>query len=274
MQQLVYFLQRYKYFLYFLFLELIAVSLIINNYSFHKSKFINSANLISGKLLHKASNIKEYLHLKKENKLLLQENTALKNKLEQFYMLADTVEMFSVLDTSVFKQKYRYINAKIIANNYRSPYNFLTINRGKNHKLDSEMAVVNNKGIVGITESVSAQYSRVQSILNKNSKTNARFKHSHHYGTLQWNGKNYNTVQLTDIPRQAIVKIGDTVITGGKSSIFPEGIPIGTIKSIPKKITASNTFDIQLFNDMTKIKNIYVIINFHKDEINTLTPKK
>ena len=210
------------------------------------------------------------LNLKKENDLLLKENTELKNKLEQLYAVTDTVKLFTSTDSTQFNQNYSYINGKIVSNNYLTPYNFLTINRGKNNGITPEMAVINSKGIIGITENVKGTYSRVQSILSKNSKINARFKNSNHFGTLEWNGKDYNTVQLTDIPRQAELVIGDTIITGGKSSIFPEGIPVGTIKSIPEKISALNTVDVQLFNDMTNLGSVYIIINFHKDEIKAL----
>ncbi|MGG8497270.1 rod shape-determining protein MreC [Tenacibaculum sp. TC6] len=270
MQQLVYFLQKYKYFLYFLFLEIIAVALIINNHSFHKSKFINSANAVSGGLLNKASNIRTYLNLKTENELLLEENTALKNKLDFFYTVTDTVGVHYAIDTLNFNQQYKYISGKIIDNNYNTPYNFLTINRGKKNNVLPEMAVINSKGVIGITENVSNGYARVQSILNKNSKINARFKNSKHFGTLEWNGEDYTIVQLTDIPRQAVMQIGDTIITGGKSSIFPEGIPIGTIESIPEKISALNTINVKLFNDMTNLGSIYIITNFHKNEIKAL----
>ena len=80
MQQLVYFLQKYKYFLYFLLLEIIAVVLIINNYSFHKSKVISSANFVSGGILNKVNNINKYFHLDTENILLAKENVILKNR--------------------------------------------------------------------------------------------------------------------------------------------------------------------------------------------------
>ncbi|SEB67412.1 rod shape-determining protein MreC [Tenacibaculum sp. MAR_2009_124] len=270
MQQLIYFLQKYKYFLYFLFLEIAAVALIINNHSFHKSKFINSANVISGDLLDRANNISQYLQLKTENDILLQENTILKNKLEQLYTAIDTSQLKTVIDSIQYKQKYQYISGKIIDNNYHTPYNFITINRGKNENVSHEMAVVNSKGIIGITENVSGNYARVQSILNKNSKINARLKNSRHFGTLEWNGENIHIVQLSDIPRQTVLTIGDTIITGGKSSIFPEGLPIGTVESIPEKISAINTIEIKLFNDMTNIGSVNIITNFHKTEINEL----
>ncbi len=270
MQQLIYFFQKYKYFLYFLLLEIIAVASVINNHAFHKSKFISSANAITGGLINTANNIKEFIHLKDENQALLVENTKLKNELNRIYTSLDTVSVQEKIDSIEFHQKYFYIEGKVIDNNYTAPHNFLTINKGKSHNISSEMAVINSKGVIGVTENIGSKYARVQSILNKNSKINARFKNSYHFGTLEWNGNDYNTVQLTDIPRQALFNIGDTIITGGKSAIFPEGIPIGTIKSKPEKLSALNTIDVTLFNDMSNIGSIYIVQNFHKEDIKTL----
>lgn len=267
MQQLIHFIQKYKYFLYFLLLQFIALVLIINNHSFHKSKFISSANAISGGIYDKASNFSDYLRLKTRNEQLSEENKNLRNLLEKYIILADTISVKNVVDSLKFNQKYVYINGKITKNRFHEPYNFITINRGEEDGVASEMAVVNGKGIIGITDAVSNGYARVQSVLNKNSKINARFKNSFYFGTLTWNGNHYNIVQLTDIPRQASFKVGDTIITGGNSTIFPEGIPIGTVVNLPKKSNTINVIDIKLFNDMSNIGYIYVIKNLEKKEI-------
>lgn len=269
MQQLIYFFQKYKYFLFFLLLQFVALFFTINNNSFHKSKFISSANTVTGGLYDKSSQISNYFNLKTQNEDLILENKNLKNLLEKFTSNLDSVVPISIIDTVQYNQKYTYTTAKIIANNYHSYNNFITINRGSLQGVKKEMAVVNNKGIIGITDDSSNSYARVQSILNSNSKINARLKNSSHFGTLIWNGKDYNTVQLEDLPRQALIKLGDTIITGGKSTIFPEGILVGTIK----KINSQNnniSIDIQLFNDMGAIRNVYVITHLDKQEINSL----
>ena len=74
MQQLIYFFRKYKYLLFFLFLESIAVALTINNLSFHKSKFVSSANFVTGSLLEKSANISNYFNLKSQNNELVEEN--------------------------------------------------------------------------------------------------------------------------------------------------------------------------------------------------------
>lgn len=269
MQQIIYFFQKFKYFLFFLLLELIAVSFIFNNLNFHKSKFVNSANSITGGLYKTLSDCTEYLNLRSDNNMLSDENTRLKNILEKAVFKGSMIDSI-VVDSTRYMQKYIYTEAKIINNNYSRPFNFLTINKGKSQKIDKEMAVINSKGIIGITEKTSNKYARVQSILSKNSNINARIKGNTFYGTLKWDGFDYNTVQLHDIERQAPIKIGDTIETGGKSTIFPEGIPIGTVLKLNPGNTADNKIDVKLFNDMSNLRYVYVIKNLDKEEILSL----
>ena len=269
MQQLIYFFQKYRYFLFFVLLEFIALFLIINNNTFHKSKFISSANVISGVLYENFSKLSDYFNLKTQNEELESENEELKNLLEKYNSIQESSLNGFVIDTLKYNQKYTYSKAKIIKNYYNTSSNYLTINRGTLQGVEKEMAVINSKGIIGITEDSNSNYSRVQSILNSNSKINARLKNSSHFGSLEWDGKDYNTVQLHDIPRQAAIKIGDTIITGGRSTIFPEGILIGTIKYIDTK-NNKNLIDIQLFNDMSNLKHVYVVTHLDKKEINSL----
>ena len=270
MQQLIYFFQKFKYFLFFLLLEIIALALIFNNLDFHKSKFINSANSVTGGFYSQISGISDYFNLKSENKLLSEENTRLKNLLakKQSETISENADIV-VLD-STFSQKYSYTSAKIINNNYSNQFNFLTLDKGEKDNIQKEMAVFNSKGIIGITENTSPKYTRVQSILNRDSKINARLKNTNYFGTLSWDGKDFRTVQLYDIPRQAPLKVGDTIVTDGKSAIFPEGILIGSISKINKGNSADNKVDVTLFNDMSNLGYVYIVKNFDKLEIKTL----
>ena len=270
MQQLIYFIQKYRYFLFFLFLELIAFQLIINNLSFHNSKFINSASSITGGFYNKFNSISDYFQLDIENKELLSENLILRNKLERLFHRIDTVTATKIFEKTNANQRYFYLQGRIEKNQYRNNYNFLTINLGRKDSITPEMGVINSKGILGIVENVLHRYSRVRSILNKSSKINAKLKNSNYFGTLTWDGFDYNITQLLDIPRQARLKVGDTIITGGMSSIFPEGIPIGSIDTIVNGASIKRVINIKLFNDMSSLKNIYVVKDFDKQQLMNL----
>lgn len=269
MQQIFYFLQKFKYFLFFLLLQLLAVTLTFNNINFHKSKFVTSANAVTGGFYAKVASFSEYLQLKSENERLAIENNQLKNLLEKNKSIVFAKDS-TVVDTLKYQQKYTYTSAKIIKNEYAKAYNFLTIDKGTNQGISKEMAVINNKGVIGITDNTSKNYATVQSILNKNSKINARIKNTHQFGSLTWDGKDYNVVQLIDIPRQAALKIGDTIETGGKSTIFIEGILIGKVLHINQGTTLNNKIDVQLFNDMTNLGYVNVIKSLDKAEIQSL----
>ena len=272
MQQIISFLYKNKYFILFLLLESFAIFFTIQSHSYHRSKFINSANFVSGGLFNKINNFKEFLLLKEENLRLSEENVQLKNILNQ---RDKTVSQKSIkeIDTVNYNQKYSYISAKVINNNYRKNNNYLTIDKGSSSNIKSDLGVINSKGIIGITKSVSNRYATVLSILNVNSRINVKLMKSDHYGSLSWNNKDYNTVQLLDLAIQANIKIGDTIVTGGKSTIFPEGIPVGTIKDFKTKNNNYDFINISLFNDMSSIGFVEIILNLDKEEIKELEEK-
>lgn len=77
MQQIVNFILRNKTFLFFLLLLLLSVSLTIQSHTYHKSKFINSANSITGGIYGMSNSVISYFNLKEENKKLHEENLSL-----------------------------------------------------------------------------------------------------------------------------------------------------------------------------------------------------
>ncbi len=272
MQQIISFFYKNKFFILFLLLESIALFFTIQSHTYHKSKFVNSANFVSGGIYNKINNFKELLFLKRENLRLSEENVYLKNLLslqEKSIIQPDSL----VIDTLNYKQKYTYTSAKVINNSYRKNNNYLTLNKGSKSGIKSDLGVINNKGIVGITQSISRSYSTVLSILNVNSRINVKLLNSDHFGSLSWDNDNYSTVQLLDLPIQAAIYIGDTIITGGRSTIFPEGIPVGTIKDFKTKNNTYEFINITLFNDMSSIGFVEIIDNLDKQEIKSLEEK-
>lgn len=269
MRQIIYFIKKFRYFLLFIVLEILAFIIIIQGYSYHQSKFVNSANSITGGIYNKVNSINEFFHLRTENQLLNEENVRLKNLLERKEN-TDDLDSFTVTDSSQYFQKYEYSVAKIINNNFTGRNNFLTINKGAKHGLTPDLGVINSKGIVGVIKNVSSNYATVLSILNNSSKINARLKNSNHFGTLVWDGKNYNITQIIDIPRQAVVKAGDTIVTGGKSAIFPEGIAVGVVKDFKYEHNKYQLINILLFNDMSAIGEVQIVRNLYKNEQITL----
>lgn len=270
MQQIFNFIFKNSYRMLFLLLMVIALLLTIQSHSYHKSKVISSANFFTGGVYQITNNVEGYFHLKVQNEELAKENARLKSLL---FNIKDTTKVPN-LDSIKGLKKIDIIISKVIKNSYSNQVNFLTLNTGSKQGVKPEMGVINSLGIVGVVENTSANYCTVLSILNTESPINAKIKKSNHIGSLTWNGKNTGFVQLTDVPRLATVKKGDTIVTGAQSTIFPENIGIGTIDKIYiDNQTNFYTIDVKLFNDMTSLGHVYIIKNKDRDEIINLEKK-
>ncbi len=264
MQQIIFFFIRNKNFLLFAVLFTIAVALTVQTHNYHNDKFISSANFITGGVYTFRNNVTDYLSLGKENQQLLQENLMLRNKLDQYKELV----VFEKLDSAILPNKYKYFTARVINNNYTKTKNQLTLDKGRKDSITIDLGVISSKGIVGIVSDVSENYSTVQSILNTKSRINAKHKNSSHFGSLKWDTKDPNVAQLVDIPRLAELKKGDTIVTGGRSTIFPEGLLIGTVKDFHLDRDDNYYYvNVQLFNDMTSLEHVYLIENNEASEI-------
>lgn len=264
MQQIFNFIFKNSILLLFLLLLGISLSLVIQSHSYQRSKFVTSANNVTGYVYEKINNVEQYLSLKDQNEKLAKENAQLKNLL---FNTQDTTGI-PAAEVPQAAGKYKVIQSRIISNSYNVHENYLTINSGWADGIKPDMGVVSSQGVIGYVEKTSKNYSTVISVLNLKFKMDAKIKKNNHFGTLKWNGKNAGFAQLTDVPRLASVKKGDTIVTGNESTIFPENIPVGTIEKVyVDKRTNYYTIEVRLFNDMTSLGYVYVIENYDRKQI-------
>ena len=286
MQQIIDFIIRKKDVVVYLILLIFSLTLVFNSNYFHKSKVLIFSNSIANYSTENFNYLNEYFELKKINSSLLEENLVLKNQLEK---INKNISLDSLTNIN-----FTFRNAKVISNNLSSFKNHLIINKGVRHGLKNEMGVINSTGIVGIINRTSKNYSSVMSVLNIDTKINAKVKRTSHFGTLEWNGRRTSYLVLNDIPETANIKVGDSIITGGMSLIFPEGINIGVVSEIINQnkisdtvvrfkgnINEANYLDfefkenyltvkVKLHTDMNNLNNVYVIESFNKKEFQKL----
>lgn len=266
MQQIIYFISKNSTKLLFLLLLVVSLYLTVQTHSYHNSKMLHTANVVSGTIYEKTNSVTEYLHLKDENIRLAEENAKMKQILYNSELIVDST--FAVNPEIRIAQDFKLFNAKIIKNSYHKKNNYLTIKGGKVHGIKKDMGVINAKGVIGIVENVSKNYATVQSILNTHSRISAKVINTDHFGTIKWDGKNTGYVQLVDIPKLAVLRKGDSIVTGGISTIFPENIPVGLVDQVfTSKNSNFYTISVRLFNDMTNISSVYLIESVNIDEI-------
>ena len=255
----------------FLLLEGISFYLIITYNDAQAKIYHNTINVISGNVSNQASNIRGYFSLKEQNNILLKENAKLKAKL--FNLAEKQGAKPEDLDLKVTQnQIFNLVSAKVVNNSISLRNNFLSLNKGRKAGITENQGVIGENGIIGITKAVNDNYTTVMSIFNSQTKISARIKDKGYFGSLVWNNNgDVRYMTLNDIPKHVPIKLGDKVETSGYSNLFHSGINLGKIvgKRIPP---GSSTYElkVKLYQDMTKIKFAYVVINYETPALDSL----
>jgi len=247
MRNLLIFITKYNAFFLFIIFEVSALLIYIKYNSFQKATFINSSTSVTGNLYARISEFKR-------------ENARLRNQLKSS-LYADTLNKHQVVDT-VYKQQYEYIVGRVINNSTNRANNYITINKGSKQGIAKGMGVICNSGLVGKVVLVSDHFSVIQSLLHKDSQFSAMLATNKEIGYIQWGDElNPHKGLLRDVSNNAVPKVGERVVTSGYS-LFPEGIPIGTISSLKTKSGGvSLNMDVALAVDFTKLQYVYVVDN-------------
>jgi len=272
MDNLLKFLNRIHFLLLFIILEIIALSLALGSDVRKNSIILNSANKISGTMYEWVHGYVQYLSLKTENEILINQVLLLKQQQSTTFYI-DTAKFSNFADTAL-KIKYKYISAQLIKNSTHKKNNIITLNKGTRHGIHPDMGVISSQGVVGIIIQVSANYATAISLLNTTLGISAKIKKNSYFGTIKWDGADYEKAFLYEIPNHVLISKGDTVVTSGFSAIFPPELIIGTVDNFEKN--SDNNFYTITINLATNFKNlnsVVIIENLMKPEIDSLESK-
>ncbi|MEA3505712.1 MAG: rod shape-determining protein MreC [Bacteroidota bacterium] len=269
MRYLIAFLKKYSVFLLFVLLEGIAVLWILSSHPYQRSVVASSAGQITGSVFNTVDGVSGYFGLVKENSKLMTENARLRSKLREFekeFIIFDTLYSERVIDVSDSTQ-YSFLPAHVINNTVNKVNNFFMIDVGKNDGVTSEMGVVGANGVVGIIVSTSKNYSWVMSLLHGRCRISAKLKNNNMLGSVQWQGYDYSTGVMVDIPSHIKLKMGDTIVTSGFSHMFPQGSDIGTVYSFNTN-SGDDMFTIKFkySEDFKSLNSVYVVKNWSRKE--------
>ncbi|MBX2841493.1 MAG: rod shape-determining protein MreC [Flammeovirgaceae bacterium] len=272
MHELFLFIYNIRVVLLFVFLELIAGYLVVKQNSYQRYSYLSSSNRIAGNIYEVTSEIVEPFTLGEKVEELTLANKELKEKL---FNAKVSQKMVSLDPADSLTQRYKVTNAKVINNSVLASNNFLTLAVGAKDGITPGMGVISDDGIVGRVKSVSKNFSTVYSFLHSSITVSSQLSKDSTLCTTKWNSEgthnNYSVANLLYLPPHVKLEIGDSVITSGYNSVYPEGITIGKVKSIdsdPSKRYQTVTID--LATDFSKLKFVYVVGDDFRKEIREL----
>lgn len=270
MKNLLRFILQNHVLILFLVLEIFSFVLIFNYNNYMKVKFLNTSSRFTGKVYDSYSKAENYFRLPSVNRELAAENARLRE------LLGINPGIIRIPDSLLQKRndehlKYAYISARIISNSVNQQQNYLTLDKGSEDGIRPDMGIISAGGVAGIITNVSPSYSTGLSLLNTRWNVSAKLSKNNYFGSLVWDGKNYREALLNEIPFHVDVAVGDTIVTSGFSSFFPEGIILGTVESFAKPGGDSfYTIRVKLSVDFKSLSYVEVIENNKKAEIDAI----
>ncbi|MEK4739320.1 rod shape-determining protein MreC [Bacillus cereus] len=183
-------------------------------------------------------NIEDIYKVYKENQLLqekIENQESLKSKVQ---MLSGEKENLTKLinKTRELKEqgKYNLIQATVVRRVAEDWYGKIALNRGVQHGVKVDMAVMTVSGLIGKVESVD-QFTSIVKLITKDERTNRLAitlqNNSSILGFVTGYDKEKQALRIDNIPSDKAkeIKIGDSIITSELSQKIPPGLEVAEV---------------------------------------------
>lgn len=199
----------------------------------------------------------EYDALSMENEQLKMELVSAEEAIqenERLQELLDAKPTYASLDP---------VYAKVIARDAGPWFETFSVNRGTNHGVRENMAVVTGDGLVGRVYEVGLNYAKVISIIDSRSAVACLMQRTRDNGVMRG--------QITDasstaecyvyyLPNVNSISPGDVVVTSGTDSLYPKGLKIGSVSALSLDAGSDGTYAIVTPSvDFQRIEEVFIL---------------
>lgn len=195
---------------------------------------------------------------------LEKENATLKSKSVDYdELVAENDRLRKLLDFRSSHPQYKVLAGSVISRDYGTWSNTMMIDVGSGEGIEKDMPVITPNGVVGFISDVYPHSARVQLLTDPRTSIGAIVQRpeSRVSSVVRGNGNVPTEPQFVNIAKDADILEGDTLVTSGFGSIYPKGLPLGTIVSIHQN---DNDFVkyavIRPSVDFSKLEEVLVIL--------------
>src|SRR2546422_4649926 len=196
--------------------------------------FLTSGSGLKKQITSVRSGLKSLDQLEHENSALRVENRELRATNQGLRDVEHEVNRLrhalNYRERSVFK----LVPDEIVTRDSSTWWHTVTINRGKEDHIESDMPVVTDEGLVGKTTTVSNTISIVLLVTDENCKVAASVEGTREQGIVSGERVSSGLAPLLDLnflTKQANLQPGQKAYTSGVGGVFPSGLFIGMVKS-------------------------------------------
>ena len=209
--------------------------------------------------------------LRDEVESLKNENQELKNQLVDAEIMADeNAWLYHYLTMKEERGDWSLCAASVIASATASGEGGdyateLTLNRGSASGIAAGMPVVTGSGLVGVVVEVGLNHCRVMTLLDTSVSVGAVTTRATENGLCEGDYARLHEghATLKNLPEEADVEVGDIVVTSGRGSVYPYGIPIGRVTEVTANAFVRTTeAAVQPFSDFSDLTQVMIITKY------------
>ena len=169
-----------------------------------------------------------------------QQNQMLRSEVEQLRMqnvkadefAAENIRLRELLGYKQSATQFDLVMAHVIGRETATWTRMIVIDRGTQHGVQKNMAVVTARGLVGAVTDAGPISSKVQLILDPRAAAGALVQRSRVAGIVKGTPDDAMHPRLLNVPRGQDMAEGDILVTSGFGGIYPKGIMIGTVSAV------------------------------------------
>jgi len=196
------------------------------------------------------------------NRQLEQQVVELKEKLSRYNEIrAENIRLKEQLafKTSLVGQ-LKTESAEVIGREADNWFSIAIINKGFASGIRQDMAVITPAGLVGRVTNVTDHTAEVLLITDPRSGVGCLVQENRAPGIVEGVAGGRGTVNMVNISSDLAPKKGNRVVTSGYGSVFPKGIPVGTVQVTRKEESGMfKTAVLETFVDFNRLEDVLVI---------------
>ena len=164
-----------------------------------------------------------------------------------------------------FPQGAEPVTARVIARSPTDWYSTIQVDKGRGDGVREDQPVITGDGLVGRVSSVTSGAATITLITDGSMAVSAQVMPVGSNGTLRPAVGDPNDLQLDFVRKGRLIRKGQVVVTSGfrsgrLESLYPRGVPIGTVKSVsPNEIETYQRVHVQPYADFHRIDYVQVL---------------
>lgn len=227
-----------------------------------------TASKIGGAVSGFVSHWQDMDALQAEVESLREENESLKSEIIDAEIKADENHwLYQYLLMKEDNSDYSFSAASVVsttsaggeAGNYITE---MTLNKGSTAGVEAGMPVVTIGGLVGVVVDVQLTHCRVSTVLDPSVSVGAITTRGSESGLCEGDHSliHRGRSMLRYLPEGADVEEGDILVTSGRGSVYPYGIPIGRLCNISVNAYSRTTeAEVETFVDFTSVTQVMIL---------------